>query len=190
MMTLTVSSAFLSLHEVFMSIHIIIDGYNLIRQSRSLSDVDQIDIQRGREALLERLSDYGKVRKHRMTVVFDGSGAPSFSTPTDRFRGIDIRFSRRGESADTVIKKISNRLKEKALVVSSDRDIIDHAVLQGAATISSQEFEKIITNTSTNIAGHDETKDENGWIPTTKKKGPRRRLSKSARRSRLKIQKL
>ena len=190
MMTLTVSSASLSLHEVFMSIHIIIDGYNLIRQSRSLSDVDQINIQRGREALLERLSDYGKVRKHRMTVVFDGSGAPSFTTHTDRFRGIEIRFSRRGESADTVIKKMSNRIKEKALVVSSDRDIIDHAVLQGSATISSPEFEKIIANTSTNIDGHDETNGENGWIPTTKKKGPRRRLSKNARRSRLKIQKL
>jgi predicted RNA-binding protein with PIN domain len=190
MMTLTASLAFLNLHDAFMSIHIIIDGYNLIRQSRSLSDFDQLNIQRGREALLESLDDYRRVRKHQMTVVFDGAGAPSFSTPTDQFRGIEIKFSRSGESADTVIKKMSDRLKEKALVVSSDRDIIDHVVLQGAATISSQYFYKIIGNASHNINDRDAIEDEKGWIPTTKKKGPKRRLSKSARRSRLKIQKL
>lgn len=190
MKTLTASLAFLNLLKAFMSIHIIIDGYNLIRQSRSLSNFDQIDIQRGREALLESLASYRRARKHRMTVVFDGSGAPSFSSPTDRFRGIDIRFSRSGESADTVIKKMSSRLKEKALVVSSDRDIVDHAFLQGAAAVSSKEFEKIMINASQTINGGDATLDEKGWIPTTKKKGPRRRLSKNARRSRLKLQKL
>jgi predicted RNA-binding protein with PIN domain len=173
-----------------MPIHIVIDGYNLIRQSRSLSGVDQIDLQQGREALLERLSNYRRIRRHRMTVVFDGSGAPSFSTPTDRFNGIDIRFSRQGESADAVIKRMASRLKEKALVVSSDRDIIDHAVLQGSATISSREFEKKVVHTSENIGGYAQIEKETGWAPTTKKKGPRRRLSKNARRSRIKIEKL
>ena len=190
MKTLTASSASLSLHEAFMPIHIVIDGYNLIRQSRLLSEVDQIDIQRGREVLLERLSDYREIRKHRITVVFDGFGAPFFSTPADRFKGIDIRFSRRGESADAVIKRMTSRLKEKALVVSSDRDITDHAVLQGAATISSREFEKKIANTSANLDEYTETEMEISWAPTTKKKGPRRRLSKRARRSRIKIEKL
>jgi len=34
----------------------------------------------------------------------------------------------------------------------------------------------------------DQTRD--GWVPTTKKKGPRRRLSKKKRRDRVKIKKL
>lgn len=190
MTILTASLAFLSLHEAFMPIHIIIDGYNLIRQSRSFSDIDSLDLQRGREALLDSLVSYRKVRKHRITVVFDGSGAPSFSTFTDRYKGIEIKYSRRGESADTVIKKMSDRLKEKALIVSSDRDIVDHAVSEGSAAISSREFETIMVNRSHHINGQDPFHDENGWAPTTKKKGPRRRLSKSARRSRVKIQKL
>ena len=190
MTTLTASWDFSSLHEAFMSIHIIIDGYNLIRQSRSFSGYDHLDIQRGREVLLESLADYRRVKRHRMTVVFDGSGAPSFSTPADRFRGIEIKFSRSGESADAVIKKISDRLKEKALVVSSDRDIADHAASNGSASISSQEFEKIIVNASQSGNNCDGIQDEKGWIPTTKKKGPKRRLSRSARRSRIKIQKL
>jgi len=173
-----------------MPIHIVIDGYNLIRQSRSFSDIDHRDLQKGREALLDSLVDYRRFRKHRMTVVFDGSGAPFFSTVTDRYRGIEIKYSRRGESADMVIKKIANRLKEKAMIVSSDRDIVDHADSQGSATISSQEFEKIMVHTARQINGPEPIPKEDGWVPTTKKKGPRRRLPKSAWRSRLKIRKL
>ncbi len=172
-----------------MSIHIIIDGYNLMRQSRSLSVADPPDIQRGREALLKRLDHYRRIRAHQITVVFDGSGAPSFSTSTDLFRGIEITFSKRGESADTVIKKMSDRLKEKALVVSSDREIMDHAVLQGAAAISSPEFDRILSHASENN-DMNEMENDTSWALTTKKKGPRRRLSKTERRSRLKIQKL
>ena len=44
-----------------MSIHIIIDGYNLIRQSNRLSALDNQDIQLGREALLYMLAAYKKV---------------------------------------------------------------------------------------------------------------------------------
>jgi len=39
-----------------MSIHIIIDGYNLIRQSTTLSILDQQDIMLGREALVDMLA--------------------------------------------------------------------------------------------------------------------------------------
>ena len=56
-----------------MSIHIIIDGYNLIRQSTTLSALDQQDIMLGREALVDTLAAYRKIKHHRITVVFDGS---------------------------------------------------------------------------------------------------------------------
>jgi hypothetical protein len=173
-----------------MSIHIIIDGYNLIRCSSSLSTLDQQDIQLGREALLHTLAEYKKIKRHRITVVFDGAHAPPFSQYKDRVKGIKIKFSRRGETADTVIKKIAAREKEKALIVSSDRDVVNFAASQGAATISALSFEEKIT-----MAVYMNTTDvvdqiQEGWVPTTKKKGPSRRLSKRRRRNRVKIKKL
>jgi len=63
-----------------LSIHIIIDGYNLIRQSNSLSILDMQDIQLGREALVDMLAAYKKVKPHRITVVFDGTTAPPLFT--------------------------------------------------------------------------------------------------------------
>jgi len=173
-----------------MSLHIIIDGYNLIRQSNTLSDLDRQDIQLGREALLNMLAAYKKIKRHKITVVFDGTNAPFLSQCSDKIKGVEIRFSRIGESADTVIKKMAAKEREKALVVSSDLEIVNEVASKGASTISSPMFEEKIAMAEYMSAKGVDSENKGGWIPTTKKKGPSRRLSKRARKSRLKIKKL
>ncbi len=173
-----------------MSVHIIIDGYNLIRQSNSLSDLDRQDIQLGREALLDMLAAYRRIKRHVITVVFDGTNAPPFSQHKNQVKGIKVKFSRSGESADSVIKRMASREREKALVVSSDLDIVNFAAAKGAATIGSSDFEEKITMAVYMDAKGVEREDEGGWGPTTKKKGPSKRLSKRKRRNRIKIRKL
>ena len=171
--------------------HIIIDGYNLIRQSNSLSDLDSQDLQRGRDALVEKLAAYKRLKRHKITVVFDGTNAPSFSQRRESFKGIEINFSRNGELADTVIKRMAAREREMALIVSSDLDIVNYAESRGAATVSSPIFEqKIAMAAFMGKSGSKMEEDNSGWIPTTKKKGPSRRLSKKDRRSKVKIRKL
>jgi predicted RNA-binding protein with PIN domain len=174
-----------------MALHIIIDGYNLIRRSDSFSDLDQRDIQMGREALIDSLAAYKRLKGHRITVVFDGIDAPGFSPQKDRVKGIDIRFSRRGEPADAVIKRMAKTLREKALVVTSDREIADYANIKGAVSVGSAEFEEKLAMASyMDAKGTDEIVEDAGWTPTTKKKGPRRKLSKRARRKKIKTRKL
>jgi len=173
-----------------MSIHIIIDGYNLIRQSPSLSLLDHQEMQLGREALIDLLAKYKRLKHHKITVVFDGTNALSFSGQRDYISGIEIKFSRFGETADSVIKKIAAGEKEKALVVSSDRDVADSAYLSGAAVIGSIEFEKKLEMAAYSDGFSVDDEDEGGWIPTTKKKGPSRRLKKRKRQSKAKIKKL
>jgi len=79
---------------------------------------------------------------------------------------------------------------EKALVVSSDLEIVNAVASQGASTISSPMFEEKIDMAEYMSAKGIDGEDKGGWIPTTKKKGPSRRLSKRERKSRLKIKKL
>jgi|TARA_B100002003_G_scaffold251795_1_gene297631 hypothetical protein len=173
-----------------MSLHIIIDGYNLIRQSAFLSAFEQLDMQKGREQLLSLLSEYKKIKHYSITVVFDGANAPPSSLRTDHFVGIGVKFSQSGESADDVIKRMATEEREKALVVSSDQEVVNFAFAQGAATISSSMFEeKMALAAYIKTDAGDEDEDA-GWTPTTKKRGPRRRLSKRLRRSKTKIQKL
>jgi predicted RNA-binding protein with PIN domain len=152
-----------------------------------------MDIQQGREALIDWLAVYKRTRPHKITVIFDGSNAPALSARRDFIKGIAIRFSRGSETADTVIKRMARKEKEQALVVSSDREIVETAISHGAATISSPEFEEKLVMAEqmhTNGVAIDEDPDGPGWKPSTKKKGPRRRLSKQKRRNKLKLSRL
>ena len=173
-----------------MSIHIIIDGYNLIRQSNRLSILDLQDIQSGRDALVDMLAAYKKVKSHRITVVFDGTTAPLPSQQRNRRKGITIIFSHKGESADTVIKKMARKERQAALVVSSDQDIVQSAAASGAATVSASDFENKLTMSINMDALQIDPDEYEGWQPTTKKKGPSRRMSKRRRKNRAKIRKL
>ncbi len=178
--------------KLLMSVHIVIDGYNLIRQSPTLSVIDCRSLEEGRDALLECLASYKKVKRHSMTVVFDGTGADTHMGQRTRWKGIRILFSRPGELADSVIKKIVARERERAVVVTSDREIADFASKYGAATIGSLEFENKVnmaTHLDMNETDFAETEGE-GWTPTTKKRGPSRRRSKRDRKRRIKTRKL
>lgn len=175
-----------------MSVHIVIDGYNLIRQSPTLSTIEYRSLEEGREALLERLVSYKKVKHHSITVVFDGANADIHAERRTRRRGIDVVFSRPGELADSVIKRIVTRERERAVVVTSDREIADFAARHGSETIGSIEFEnkiKMAMDPGLTLDDFSE-EDEIGWALTTKKKGPSHRLSKRQRKRSSRTRKL
>jgi uncharacterized protein len=174
-----------------MSLHIVIDGYNLIRQSRQFSALDQQDLQAGREALLDSLAAYKRIKRYAITVVFDGAAAPSTMARRGYFKGIELRYSQPGELADAVIKRMAARDKEKLLVVTSDNDIMHFVQSVGAAVIGAPEFEERLTMAQyMERKGRGAEEEGGGWRPSTKKKGPSRRLPKSRRRMDQKIAKL
>lgn len=174
-----------------MAIHIIIDGYNLIRQSPELAELDRLDLQSGREALVDLLAAYKKLKPHKITVVFDGSAEPSLYGSRDRAKGIAIRYSHGGESADDVIRRMADQEKAKALVVSSDREVMTAAEAAGATVMDSAAFEdKIAMARYLAVKGDGDALESAGWVPTTRKKGPSRRLPKRKRRARARVEKL
>lgn len=174
-----------------MGIHIVIDGYNLIRQSRQFSDLDRQDLQSGREALVDALAAYKRVKPYAITVVFDGTAAYTGMPRRDVQKGIKVCYSAPGELADTVIKRMSVHEKEKMLVVTSDAEIVRYVEAMGSATVSASEFEdRLMMAQYMDLKGIDETQEDKGWQATTKKKGPSRRLTKRQRKMKKKISKL
>ncbi len=173
-----------------MPLHIIIDGYNMIRGSDRLSALDNRDLQHGRDGLLASLQAYHRKKRHRITVVFDAADAPGQVRRKTIQNGVEIRFSPKGVSADAVIMNMARREKEKALVVSSDREVADFSSSHGSAVLSSSAFEHRMFEVEIDgFEGEDDDVYE-GWKPTTKKKGPKRRPSKRMRKNRLKTRKL
>ncbi len=173
-----------------MSLHVIIDGYNVIRQSNHLSIIDLQDIQEGRQGLQDLMAAYRQTRGHQITIVFDGLHATHLGVQRHRANGMLIIFSGNGETADDVIKRMAAKEGARALIVSSDRDITDFAASKGAATIGAREFEQKVSAALYLNSGHTEDYHDGGWRPTTRKKGPSRRLPKRRRRLNLKLHKL
>ncbi len=175
-----------------MGLHLIVDGYNLIRQSAAMSPMDQADLELGREGLLDRLAAYKRIKGHQITVVFDGASQYSTFDQRDHQKGIKVRFSRQGESADAVIKRMASREGEKAMVVTSDRELADFSSSRGAAVIDSLEFEKKMEMAAyMALKGvSPESEEEPGWRPDTRKKGPGKKPPKRKRKNQKKISKL
>jgi len=177
--------------------HIIIDGYNLIRQSDFLRRFEKQSLEAGRQALLQQASLYRKQKGHRITVVFDGWENGSPFEERDRQGGITIVYSRRGEKADEVIKRMVLQKGEETVVVTSDRDIAGYVTRKGATSLTSPEFEAVIARTAASSTtpanadcspGKDEEDDhESGG---DRKKGPARRLSRREKAAINRIKKL
>lgn len=175
-----------------MSLHVIIDGYNLIRRSPSLRSFDRRDLEEGRSELIRRLATYKKARSVPITVVFDGWDQGGFSGSHTKERGIHVLFSRRGERADEIIARKAREMREKALVVTSDRAVQREAQRHGATVIPSEEFEarmEIASRLEEGIAPAEPLRDLTSY-KGTRKKGPSRRLPRRVRRAKRRVESL
>jgi predicted RNA-binding protein with PIN domain len=171
---------------------ILIDGYNLIRQSDTLRNYERQSLEAGRRALIAKLIEYEKRRGHKITVVFDGWKNGPADEGRDRAGKIYIIYSRHGEKADDVIKRIAAHTEEDTLVVSSDREIVSYITRCGRTSLTSLEFEAIMNKVISPSPGSDfaaEKQDENPERQS-KKKGPARRLPRAKRQAQTKINKL
>ncbi len=174
-------------------LHLVIDGYNLIRQVSSLQRLEGRSLAAGRDALIAKLKAYRKVKPLKITVVFDGASELSEFADAYNEGGIAIAYSPSSKSADDVIKEFVDRLKSRAIIVSSDRSILNHAKLNGAAVIDSVTFYGKLqmaealgqTPTSKN---EDKKPAHKRW--STYKKGPSKKLPKKERQNKLKQDKL
>ncbi|MDD5168839.1 MAG: NYN domain-containing protein [Syntrophales bacterium] len=178
--------------------HIIIDGYNLIRQSDSLRRFERSSLEEGRNALIRFIMPYRHRTQHRITVVFDGWKTGSPMEERDRDGSIDIIYSRRGRLADDVIKELAEKSGEEIIVVTSDRNIASFVERHSGTAISSHDFEAIVNEkigaASPGNAAREEREDgddSDDSIPSGKrKKGPAKRLSRRERDYRKRIKKL
>jgi predicted RNA-binding protein with PIN domain len=174
------------------AIRLIVDGYNLIRQSPSLREVESRDLQLGRETLIHHLAAYKRARGHEITVVFDGWQSGNLTENQQWQRGILVIYSRRDERADEVIKRMARRFGQGAVVITSDREVAHFAETVGATAVSSEEFEgRMGMAVIIEERVMDPEEAERGIKRKgTKKKGPARRPPKSRRRAIERLKKL
>ena len=164
-----------------MTIHILIDGYNLIRNYPPLSRVEKADFSQGREKLLEWLSLYRRKIPNPITVVFDGGKGEALAEGSDIYKGIKILYSSQGLTADDIIKRLAKKDGGKILVVTSDQELGSYGRFFKVGWIRSEEFAHRIQEQILALDQKPLKEDDPEDLPK-KKKGNAFRPSKKAKR--------
>jgi len=124
-----------------------------------------------------------------MTVVFDGWQGGWISEKKERRMGMEIIFSKLGERADEVIKRLVREKGSGVIVITSDREVARFSEKMSVTAIPSAEFKERLEafpgRSGKDAEGRDEDEDAR-----SKKKGPARRLSKKEKRARAALRKL
>ena len=121
---------------------LIVDGYNVIRQTPPYKQIAEGDLEAGRVALVADVAAFAH-GEYRATVVFDGHLNPLSDGRGHTVAGVTVIFSGFGCEADTVIESLARTAREcgeEVLVVTSDAQT-QWTVLGGRVTrMSSAEF--------------------------------------------------
>lgn len=107
--------------------HLIVDGYNVTK--RGYGD---LDLEQQRNRLVSGVSGIAAQTGAEMTVVFDGADRVPGLPPAPR--GVRVLFSRKGQTADELIRRLVRAEPDgrPVVVVSSDREVADGVRRAGA----------------------------------------------------------
>ena len=162
-----------------MAVHLLIDGDNLGRRGLSAQAFASLDLESVRRFLLDRLFEYKKSKGLRLTVVFDAGLGLSLSRQKDSYKGIEVIYSKQGETADDVIIAAIRRKLPGLMVVTSDRAIIDEAKRHGVTFMTPDRLEAAVDGST------DEDREER-----SEKKGNPHKAPKQIRKARRMLKKV
>ena len=148
----------------------LIDGYNVIRHDAELRDRERARLEAGRAGLLALLAALAREVGDDFTVVFDGAHRGGGASAGGR---VQVQFSRPPETADDVLRRLATAHREGAVVVTSDRAVLDSARRAGAVGVTAEAFLDAVRG-----AEDDEDVEDGDETPSH---GPHRRASREAR---------
>lgn len=122
--------------------HLIVDGYNV-----TIGGYGDLTLEQQRARLIRGLSGLAAQTAAETTVVFDGAERMVGLPPAPR--GVRVLFSRKGQTADDVIRTlVRNEPNGRPIVViSSDKEVADGTRRHGAYPLSSDTLRRRLART-------------------------------------------
>lgn len=106
---------------------ILIDGYNVIKNTPGLMAAERVSLETGREALLAQIRAKYRHTPHTVIVVFDGDGVVESTVPFQGYSRGRVVYTRYGETADDTIRRLMAIEREhgrsQVVVVSNDGEV-------------------------------------------------------------------
>ncbi|NUT35863.1 MAG: hypothetical protein HOV79_22640 [Hamadaea sp.] len=107
--------------------HLVVDGYNVTKRG-----YPEVSLEQQRTRLIGALGGLAAQTRVEVTVVFDGAEKVHGLPPAPR--GVRVLFSRKGETADELVRRLvrAEPAGRPVVVVSSDREVADGVRRHGA----------------------------------------------------------
>ncbi len=112
--------------------HLLVDGYNVTKKG-----FGEISLEQQRSRLVNGLGGLAAQTGAEVTAVFDGAERVIGLPPAPR--GVRVLFSKKGETADELIRRLvrAEPAGRPIVVISSDKEVIDGVRRHGAYPLSS-----------------------------------------------------
>jgi predicted RNA-binding protein with PIN domain len=113
-------------------VHLVVDGYNVTK-----TGYPDLSLEKQRTRLLMGLSNLAARCSAEVTCCFDGAALEG-RVPAASARGVRVLFSKAGETADELIRRLvrAEPAGRPVCVVSSDREVADGVRRSGARPVS------------------------------------------------------
>lgn len=123
---------------------ILIDGYNVIKNTPGLAAAERVSLEAGRDTLLTQVRAKYRHTPHAVIVVFDGDGEAESTISFPGFGRGRVVYTRRGETADEVIRRLAAVERERGgcqiVVVSNDGEVRQSASAVGHSAARADEL--------------------------------------------------
>ena len=132
-------------------VRILVDGFSLLHNWPKLAPGRARHSAAARDELIRRLTLYQDASGTPVSVFFDGAGQPASrsraaASPT---LGIEVLYSRRGQTADQMIERAVHRFEPygEVLAVTDDHAERDTVISLGGSTATCCNFIQTVENT-------------------------------------------
>ena len=142
-------------------VRILVDGYSLLHNWPQLAPGRARFSAEARDELIRRLTLYQDAIGTPITIFFDGSGPRSNKPASESSAGVEVLYSRAGQTADDMIERAAHRFAPygEVLAVTDDLAERETVISLGGFASSCWNFIQTIENTLAELA--DEIKHHN-----------------------------
>lgn len=133
---------------------ILIDGYNVIRNTPGLLSAHESSGAAGREALLAQVVAKYRHTPHTVVVVFDGDGASERVEAVPRSGRIRVIFTARGQTADDTLVRLAAEAQAtgtRVKLVSKDGELVQRANAHDAQSARPEQLAELLNQPSRDV---------------------------------------
>lgn len=143
---------------------LIIDGYNVIHSWPELLNLKESNLSHARDKLIDEMINFQALRGEKVIIVFDAHHFSGTEVRQEETSGVEVIYSRQGETADTVIERLAGELVgkgEEVLVVTADR--LEQRLVwgKGALRLSPAGLKRMVMEVRKETESYSPTQDRN-----------------------------